>query len=105
MIASKINSSYIDRELRTHMDFLEGYLAEVPAGGDFFCGSTLSGADFQMIFPLEGAFRRVPLTEANYPKLHNYVRRMQGRDAYKKAAQRASEAAGEEYVPFSDMKE
>lgn len=105
MIASKINSSYIDRELKTHMDFLETYLSEAPNNGEYFCGTTLSGADIQMLFPLEGAFRRVPLTESNYPKLHAYVRRVQGREAYKRAAARATEAAGVEYVPFSDLKE
>lgn len=103
MIASNVNTSFVDKELKNHMDFLEGYLSKAPGTGEFFCGSSLSGADIQMIFALEGAMRRVPLNETNYPKLHAWVRRMQGREAYKRAGVKVSEASGVEYVPFSDI--
>ena len=57
-----------------------------------------------MHFALEGATKRVPLSETNYPKLYEYMRRLQGRDAYKRAGDRVSEASGEKYVPLSDLK-
>ncbi|KAF2745759.1 glutathione transferase [Sporormia fimetaria CBS 119925] len=99
MITNKINTTYIDRELRTHMQFLESYLS-----GDFLCGEKLTAADVQMLFPLEGAYKRVPLTEETYPKLHKYVRNMQMREAYKQAAEKVSRASGETYVAFSDSR-
>lgn len=58
-----------------------------------------------MHFALEGATQRVPLSESSFPKLYAYMRRMQQRDAYKRAAKRVSEASGDEYVPFSDLKD
>ena len=55
-------------------------------------------------FGLEGACQRVPLSETSYPKLYEYMRRLQERDSYKRAAKRVEEASGETYVPFSDAK-
>jgi hypothetical protein len=57
-----------------------------------------------MHFALEGATRRVPLNETTYPKLYEYMRRLQKRDAYQRAAKRVSEESGEKYVPYSDLK-
>lgn len=56
-----------------------------------------------MHFGLEAATKRVPLSETNYPKLYAYMRRLQGRDGYKRAAERVTEASGEPYVPYSDL--
>ncbi|CAO2652513.1 Nn.00g007960.m01.CDS01 [Neocucurbitaria sp. VM-36] len=103
-IAGKVNTSYLDPELKNHFDFLEDYLTSSPSKGDFFCGPSITGADIMMHFALEGAAQRVPLSETNYPKLYEYMRRLQTRDAYKRAADRVSEASGEKYVPFSDLK-
>jgi glutathione S-transferase len=103
-IANKVDSSFVDKELKTHLTFLEDYLTKSPNGGEFFCGAELTGADFMMFFVLEGAVQRAPLNETSYPKLYAYVRRMQARDAYRRALQRATEASGEEAVPFSDIK-
>ena len=103
-IAGKVNSSFVDPELKNHFDFLEDYLTNSPSKGDFFCGSNITGADIMIHFALEGATQRVPLSETNYPKLYEYMRRLQTRDAYKRAADRVSEASGEKYVPFSDIK-
>jgi glutathione S-transferase len=102
-IAGKVDSSYIDPELQKHCAFLEDFLSK--SSGEFFAGDKISGADIMMHFALEGATQRVPLSESSFPKLYAYMRRMQERDAYKRAAKRVSEAAGEEYVPFSDLKD
>ncbi|KAF1844271.1 glutathione transferase [Cucurbitaria berberidis CBS 394.84] len=103
-IAGKINSSFVDVELKNHFDFLEDYLIKSPSNGEFFCGPNITGADIMMHFALEGATQRVPLSETSYPKLYEYMRRLQGRDAYKRAGDRVSEASGEKFVPFSDLK-
>ncbi|KAF2845923.1 glutathione S-transferas-like protein [Plenodomus tracheiphilus IPT5] len=101
-VAGNIDSSYVDPELKNHFDFLEDYVSK--SSGEFLAGSTLSGADIMMHFCLEGACQRVPLSETSYPKLYTYMRKMQERDAYKKAADRVTEASGEKYVPYSDLK-
>jgi glutathione S-transferase len=97
-----VDGSFIDPELKKHCDFLEDYLTK--SSGEFFCGDKLTGADIMLHFALEGATRRVPLNETTYPKLYEYMRRLQKRDAYQRAAKRVSEESGEEYVPYSDLK-
>lgn len=103
-IAGKLNSAMVNPELKNHFDFLENYLITSPSNGEFFCGQTITGADIMLHFGLEGGTKRVPLSETSYPKLYEYMRRLQGRDAYKRAADRVSEASGEKYVPYSDFK-
>ncbi|KAH7080956.1 glutathione S-transferas-like protein [Paraphoma chrysanthemicola] len=101
-IANKVDDSFTNPELKKHCDFLEDILSK--SAGEFFCGQNFSGADIMMHFALEGATQRVPLSETSYPKLYDYMRRMQKRDAYQRASKRVSEASGEEYVAFSDLK-
>ncbi len=103
-VAGKINAGFLDPEFKLSFDFLEDYLAKSPSNGEYFCGQSISGADIMMHFALESAAQRVPLTEATYPKLYTYMRRLQERDTYKKAAARMTEASGDKFVPFSDLK-
>ncbi|KAG9187260.1 glutathione S-transferase [Alternaria panax] len=103
-VASKIDSGFVDPELKTHFDFLEDFLVKSPSNGEFFCSDKLTAADIMIHFGLEGATRRAPLSETSYPKLYEYMRRLQNRDAYKSAAKRVEEASGETFVPFSDAK-
>ena len=50
-------------------------------------GSEFSAADVQMMFPLEfAAFAR--LTGERHPQLHDYLRRMQARPAYRRAVEK-----------------
>jgi glutathione S-transferase len=98
----QVESSFIDPELQKHCAFLEDYLSK--SSGEFFAGDVITGADIMLHFALEGATRRVPLSETSFPKLYAYVRRLQKRDGYARAAKRVSEANGEEYVPYSDLK-
>ncbi|KAI8932613.1 hypothetical protein NX059_010112 [Plenodomus lindquistii] len=101
-VASNIDSSYTDPELKNHFDFLEDYLSK--SSGEFFAGPELSGADIMIHFALEAGCQRVPLSETSYPKLYAYMRKLQQRDAYKRAGERVTEASGEQYVPYSEMK-
>jgi glutathione S-transferase len=101
-IAGKVESTFVDPELQKHCTFLEDYLSK--SSGEFFAGDVITGADIMIHFALEGATRRVPLSETSFPKLYAYVRRLQKRDGYERAAKRVSEANGEEYVPYSDLK-
>ena len=103
-VAGKINSGFVDPEFKTHFQFLEDYLIKSPSNGEFFCGPNITGADMMMHLALEGATQRVPLSETSYPKLYEYMRRLQGRDAYKRAAERVSEASGDKYLSFAELK-
>jgi glutathione S-transferase len=64
---------------KLHLDFLESEIAKAP----YFVGAEFTGADTLMSFPLE---MLIPLgAMENYPKLLDYVRRMQARPAYQRA--------------------
>lgn len=91
-------------ELKVQYTFLENHLAEMQAKGEFFLGSDLSAADFMIVFLLEGGMQHGSLNEASYPKLYTYVRRMQEREAYKRAGERVTKASGEKFVPFSEAR-
>jgi hypothetical protein len=47
-----------------------------------------------MVFPLEAAQSIAGLTEARHPLLTNYVKRMQAREGYKRAAERIIKEVG-----------
>ena len=67
-------------------------------------GSEFSAADVQMMFPLEfSAFAR--LTGERHPRLHDYLRRMQARPAYRRAVEKGGAyvfdaASAENAAPF-----
>ncbi|KAF1998444.1 glutathione transferase [Amniculicola lignicola CBS 123094] len=103
MIANNVDSLFTNPEVALHLTFLEDYLASAPGGGDFFCGQTLTGADVMMIFALEALISRGDVAETSYPKLYSWVRRIQARDAYKRAGDRITQATGVRYVPFSEQ--
>ncbi|KAH7109837.1 glutathione transferase [Dendryphion nanum] len=98
-IANKVDESFVNRELKNHLSFLEDYFGE----GEYFCGSDITGADIMMGFALEAAVNRAPLSETSYPKLYNFVRRSQDREAYKRAAARIEKDTGEKFVPMSEV--
>jgi len=54
-VAGKIDSGFVDPELKTHFDFLEDYLVNSPSKGEFFCSDKLTAADIMIHFGLEGA--------------------------------------------------
>ncbi|KAF2266437.1 hypothetical protein CC78DRAFT_614957 [Lojkania enalia] len=99
-IGNKVEQSFVNPGIVNNLAFLEDYLATSPDNGEFFCGN-LSGADFMMIFALEAAMTRQPLNDGtNYPKLYNYVKKIQARDAYNRAGDRITEVTGERHMIF-----
>jgi glutathione S-transferase len=89
-------------ELKVQYTFIEDFLAKAQDKGDFFLGSDLTAVDFMIFFALEGGIQHGSLSESTYPKLYNYVRRMQEREAYQRAGEKVTKASGEEFVPFSE---
>jgi glutathione S-transferase len=100
-IAGQLEKEYLDHNYESHFSFLESELASYqpkppPSKPSpyFFCGLKLSAADFMMAFPLEAAQQIAGLTEAKYPLLTDYVKRVQRREAYKRAIERIIKETG-----------
>jgi glutathione S-transferase len=82
-IAGRTRSSFIEPQIKLHLDFMEGELGK----SAWFAGSDLTAADIQMSFPLEAAAARGGL-DATRPKLMAFLDRIHARAAYKRALDR-----------------
>jgi len=85
-IADKVETSFINPQLKLHLDYLESQLGT----RDWFVGDTLTIADIQLSFPLEAFAARGGLG-ANYPNLSNFLDRIHARPAYQRALQQGGE--------------
>jgi glutathione S-transferase len=72
----------IESEITNHL----GYVDQALQGRQWLVGDALSGADIQMSFVGEVAGSRS--SRASYPNLDAWVKRFQGRPAYKRALER-----------------
>ena len=79
-IAAKAMSSFVQPNLRLHLDFIEGEMKQRP----WFAGDELSGADIQMSFPVEAFAARGGL-DASRPALWAWLQKIHARPAYQKA--------------------
>ena len=82
-ISAKVMGSFVEPQLRTHLDFLEGELARAP----WFAGDQFSAADIQMSFPIEAFAARGGLDESR-PRLWGWLERIHARPAYRRALER-----------------
>lgn len=87
-ISGKAKSSFIEPQIRQHLDYLEAELGKSP----WFAGAEFSGADIQLSFPLEAAAARGGL-DAGLPRLMDFLQRIHARPAYQRAIQRGGEYA------------
>jgi glutathione S-transferase len=94
-VAGKIESGFLQRNMKSHYDFLEGQLATSPDDGGFFCGKDLTGAEIMLSFPLEAGQSRSGFTQSQYPKIWAYVDRIHERDAYKRAVAKIVDIEGD----------
>ncbi len=72
----------INHEMKTHFDYIEYHLT----GHKYFAGDEISGADIQMVFPLEAAKSHGRLL--GFSACIDFVDRMQSRPAYLRALKR-----------------
>lgn len=75
----------IDSEVKNHFGYAEAALGP----RDFFVGSGLTGADFQMVFVLEAA-KSLGLL-ASFPNLNRYLSNIHARPAYKRGVERGGQ--------------
>lgn len=79
-IVSKVRASYLDQNVKRHLDFMESSLGR----SAWFCGEKLTAADIQMSFALEAAEVRTNLA-ADYPQLAGFLERVRALPAYQAA--------------------
>ena len=82
-IASKVKSTFINPQIKLHLDYLEH---EIQKTG-WFVGNELSAADIQMSFPLEAASQRGGLNNSR-PHLSDFLKRIHARPAYQRALEK-----------------
>lgn len=82
-IARTGQKTFIDPQIRLHLDYLEGQLS--PQG--WFAGDEFTAADIQMSFPLEAAAARAGL-DGTHPRLAAFLKRIHARPAYQNALDR-----------------
>ena len=86
-ISRKAQASFIDPQLRTHIDYWERSLGE----SRWFAGDEFSAADIQMSYPVEAAAARVGFGPAR-PRLAAFLAEIRARPAYQRAEARGGPA-------------
>lgn len=79
-ISAQVHKTYINPNLRTHLEYIEKHLA---AHG-WFAGKSFSVADIQMSFPLEAASARQSLV-GEYPNIRAWLAKIHSMPAYQRA--------------------
>lgn len=80
-ITGSVRASFIDPQLKLHLDYIEQTLA----GKKWFLGEQLTGADIMMSFPLQAL---VAKGLEGYPNINAYVKRIEQDPAYQRAEQK-----------------
>lgn len=95
-IGDKIVSEFLGPQFETHFGFLESQLKT--SGGNYLCGTNLTGADILMSFPLiagkERAIQNTPGSKDKYPNLLAYIQRIEKEPGYVKAVDKIVEIDG-----------
>ena len=82
-IASTLQSSFIDPQLKLHL----GYINKELGATGWFVGNDFTAADVQMSFPLEAATARGGM-EGQIPAVVDFLKRIHARPAYQRALER-----------------
>jgi glutathione S-transferase len=82
-IVAKVRSSFIDPQLRLHLDFIERELGR----STWFAGESFTAADVQMSFPIEAAAAR-GVVDSTRSRLTSFLARIHERPAYRRALDR-----------------
>jgi glutathione S-transferase len=80
---SSVVSGFVAPQIKLHFDYIEDELRK----NTWFVGNEFTAADIQMSFPLE-VVAALPEEVKNRPKLKEFVERIHGRPAYKRALER-----------------
>jgi glutathione S-transferase len=86
-IADKVMKNFVSPEIVSALRYIDSYLGK----REWFAGSSLSGADVQMSFPLEAGVARGTVHEGNYPNIYRFVKTYQQRPAYLAALEKGGD--------------
>ncbi len=78
-IANKVLSGYVSPTIKNNMQFIDDHLAE----NQWFAGDKMTGADIQMIFPLEASMTRA--RGDDYRHIKKYVDKIHALETYQRA--------------------
>ena len=81
-IAAKAQTSFVDPQLKSHIDYWEAELAR----SEWFAGPEFTAADIMMSFPLEAG--AAPARAASRPHVKAFLDRIHARPAYRLALER-----------------
>jgi glutathione S-transferase len=90
-IVSKVMSAFVNPNIKRFLQFIDDHLEQ----NTWFTGDELTGADFQMSFPLEAAMAS-GMVDRRYPNIEGFLRRISSRPAYQVALEKGGEYA---YAP------
>ena len=79
-IATQIDRTFTDGELRTHF----GWIEQALEGQTYFAGDAFSAADIQMSYPVQASFLRADMLPER-PNTRAWLDRVQARAAFQKA--------------------
>lgn len=82
-ISGQVKKAYLGPNIQANLAFIENELGAV----SWFCGEELTGADFQMIFPLEAAMARAGAGD-KLPNIRAYVDRVHALPAYQRGLEK-----------------
>lgn len=94
IVASKVESAFINHNIDNHFRFLDEQLKTAPGGGPYFCGKELTAADILISFPIIAAMIRLPGVAEKYRNVKAYADRLQATEGYKKAVKKIEEVEG-----------
>lgn len=86
-VVDAITHAYYGPNLKVSLRYVNDYLSE----HEWFAGDKLSGADFQMSFPLEAMQSRVG--QGEYTAIDAYVKKIHRREAYQRGLEKGGEYA------------
>ena len=79
-IANRALSTYISPNIETHLEYLDQHLKQHA----YFAGQQISGADFQMSYPVSAMVERLP-NMAQFTGIMDYMKRLSARPAFQRA--------------------
>ncbi|EDY86288.1 glutathione S-transferase III [gamma proteobacterium HTCC5015] len=82
-ICSRVKSEFLTPRAQEQLAFVEQHLSQ----NEWFTGEQLSGADFQMSFPLEAAGSRTDL-KSTCPNIVKWLERVHARKAYQRGLEK-----------------
>ncbi len=103
VIANQIISMMVFPNMKRHFSMMEQYLETSPNNGNYMCGSSLTGADIMLSYPLiagkNGAFDSIGKWEKGsfketFPKLHAYINRLADEPGWKRSVDKITEIEG-----------